>query len=108
MLAAASRIYIAGAGGMLGEAVHRHFAAKYVTRASDINARSDWLAAIDVADYPGFFADVEGFQADVLINLAAQTDLEFCELNPDQAWRDNALGAENAALIAQRLSIPIV
>src|SRR5258708_11516379 len=107
-LTSTSRIYIAGAGGMLGDAVYRHFSAKYRTRATDVNVRCDWLSPMDVADYTWFYDDVASFQADVVIHLAAQTDLEFCELNPDQAWRDNALGAENAALIAERLAIPIV
>jgi len=93
---------------MLGEAVYRHFAAKYRVRATDINARCEWLSVVDVANYADLYEDVSNFHADVIINLAAQTDLEYCETNPDQAWRDNALGAENAALIAEKLSIPIV
>jgi dTDP-4-dehydrorhamnose reductase len=43
-----------------------------------------------------------------LINLAALTDLEFCERNAENAWLTNALGAENLALIARELSIPYV
>ena len=48
------------------------------------------------------------FRPDLLVNLAAFTDLEFCELNPDEAWSSNALGAENGGRIARRLDIPYV
>ena len=43
-----------------------------------------------------------------MINLAALTDLEHCELNARDAWLTNALGAENAATIARQLDIPVI
>jgi dTDP-4-dehydrorhamnose reductase len=107
-LTADSRVYIAGAGGMLGDAVYRHFSARYETRASDINPRADWLGRVDVAEFDQLNEDVRAFGATILLNLAAQTDLEYCEQNPEQAWRDNALGAENGALIANASGIPYV
>ena len=43
-----------------------------------------------------------------MINLAALTDLEYCELNPKIAWETNALGQENICLAAQALNAAVV
>jgi dTDP-4-dehydrorhamnose reductase len=102
------RIYIAGCGGMLGHAVYREFAPDSNIKATDIEVTGDWLQHTDVRDTAAFDASVRDFKPDLLINLAALTDLEFCERNADDAWLTNALGAENAALIAADLDIPVV
>lgn len=103
-----SRVYIAGSGGMLGAAVYAHFKDIAEVRASDLSPRESWLRTVDVGAYDQFYDDVADFGPDLLINLAAQTDLEFCEHNPDFAWHCNALGAENGGLIANQLDIPYV
>jgi dTDP-4-dehydrorhamnose reductase len=108
MIKTGDRVYIAGAGGMLGAAVQSHFAQNYDVRSSDIRPRESWLHQVDVADIAALENDVYGFAPRMLINLAAQTDLEWCEANPAQAWRDNALGAENCAILAEKLGIPYV
>ena len=103
-----SRVYIAGCGGMLGEAVYRFFSARTTVRATDIDLNIAWLDYADVRDYRELRKSVTEFSPDLLINLAALTDLEYCERNPDNAWLTNALGAENSALIARDLKIPLV
>ncbi len=51
---------------------------------------------------------VRAFRPNLLLNLAALTDLEQCERDPENAWLTNALGAENLALLAGKLGIPHV
>ena len=92
---------------MLGDAVFKHFSGLGEVRASDLRPRGDWLSQVDVSNFKQFRDEVDEFQP-LLINLAAQTDLEFCEENPRKAWGDNALGAENGVLIANTLDIPYV
>jgi len=108
MLPAGTKVYIAGCGGMLGRAVHAEFAHDCQVKATDIDLNIDWLEYADVRDLAAFDASVRAFSPDLLINLAALTDLELCEGNADDAWLTNALGAENAALIARRLDIPVI
>lgn len=108
MLPPGSRIYVAGCGGMLGRAVYAEFARDCEVKATDIDLNVDWLEYADVRDFVGLEASVRPFSPDVLINLAALTDLEYCEQNEQNAWLTNALGAENAAIIARRLGIPVV
>src|SRR5450631_3191222 len=103
-----SQVYIAGSGGMLGDAVFKHFSKLGEVRATDLRPRAEWLHQVDVGNFQQFAGDVNDFRPTLLVNLAAQTDLEFCEENSSKAWRDNALGAENGALIANALDIPYV
>lgn len=103
-----SRVYIAGCGGMLGEAVYEHFSLHTTVMATDIDRNANWLGYADVRDITAMEESIAGFRPDLLINLAAVTDLEYCEKNQENAWLTNALGAENLALIAGKLQIPHV
>ena len=93
---------------MLGRAVYAEFARDCKVKATDIDVNESWLEPADVRDYAQFHASVLSFDPDILINLAALTDLEHCELNARDAWLTNALGAENAATIARQLDIPVI
>lgn len=101
------RPYIAGCGGMLGEAFHAHFADRDL-RCTDIDVNEDWLSYLDFRDLDAYRADVSAFAPDVLIHLGAHTDLEFCERNIDECYSTNTIGPENAVMIANELDIPIV
>ncbi len=107
-LDAGSKVYIAGCGGMLGDAVYREFSAPCQVRATDIDLNAPWLSFADVRDLAAVRADIVGFAPDLVINLAALTDLELCEREPDNAWLTNALGAENVGLVADTLGVPYV
>jgi len=94
---------------MLGDAVYTNIVATGATvMASDINLTEPWLVYGDVRDYQKMQKAIVAFKPHLLINLAALTDLEYCELNADDAWLTNALGAENLGLIANQLDIPYV
>jgi dTDP-4-dehydrorhamnose reductase len=99
-LDATTRIYIAGCGGMLGEAVYERFAPIAEVRATDIVLNEPWLSHGDVRDYAAMAAQIADFRPHVIVNLAAMTDLEECEGDPDRAFTTNALGAENLGLLA--------
>jgi dTDP-4-dehydrorhamnose reductase len=104
-LDASTRVYIAGCGGMLGDAVYEYFSSRTVVQASDIDINAKWLTYADVRDYSQMETAIKAFCPDLIINLAALTDLEYCETNPDHAWLTNALGAENIALISKKLNV---
>lgn len=103
-----TRIYVAGCGGMLGDAVYRHFSSVAQVRATDIDLNEPWLSRADVRDLQEMRRDVSAFRPHLLLNLAALTDLEQCEREPENAWLTNALGAENLGLVANELGIPYV
>ena len=103
-----TKIYIAGSGGMLGEAVYEHFSDLATVRATDVDLNVDWLHYADVTDFNELKKDIENFSPDVIINLAAMTDMEECERRQTDAWKVNALGAENCVRIASNLGVPYV
>jgi dTDP-4-dehydrorhamnose reductase len=105
---AGKRIYIAGAGGMLGEAFHRLFGAEHELKCSDIDVNADWLSHLDFRDFDAYRADVLGFRPDYLFHLGAHTSLEYCEENPDDAYATNTLAVEHAVHIANVLDIPLL
>lgn len=97
------KVFITGCGGMLGKAVYEQFAPHCQVLATDIDLNEHWLEYGDVIDFKKISEKAFKFAPDLIINLAALTDLEFCEKNPEITWKTNALGAENMALISKRL-----
>ena len=102
------RIYISGCGGMLGEAFYSLLNEVYKLKCTDIDLNDSWLSYCDVRDFGAYRKDVFGFSPDVLIHLAALTDLEYCEDNQLQAYETNTLAVENAVHIANELNVPLV
>jgi len=102
------KIYIAGCGGMLGDAFYRIFGENYLLECSDIDLNAPWLKYLDFRDFTAYHDAVVKFNPDYLFHLGAHTDLEYCELNPDDAYLTNTLSVENAVLISNMLDIPLI
>ncbi len=108
MLNSSSRVYVAGCGGMLGAAVHDLLAGCCAVRATDIDVTEPWLHMADIRDHDAMSSEIHDYRPDVIINLAALTDLEQCEREPDNAWRTNAFAAEFLGALARDRGIPYV
>lgn len=102
------RIYIAGGGGMLGEAFYRQFKEEYDIKITDIDLNENWISYLDFRDFNKYRQDVLSFQPDYLFHLGAHTNLEYCEQNSDEAYLTNTISVENAVLIAKELGIPLL
>lgn len=102
------KIYMAGCGGMLGEAFHHVFGDRYTLKCTDIDVNADWLSYLDFRDFEAYRADVEAFAPDYLFHLGAHTSLEYCEENSQDAYLTNTLAVENAVHIANALDIPLL
>jgi dTDP-4-dehydrorhamnose reductase len=102
------KIYIAGCGGMLGEAFHKVFGKEYELKCTDIDVNEAWLSYLDFRDYDAYFKDVVEFKPDFLFHLGAYTDLEYCEMHLDDTYTTNTMAVENAVYIANKLDIPIL
>ena len=103
-----TRIYIAGCGGMLGKSVYKTFSDIGTVKATDIDLNESWLEYADVRDYRDVEKSIKSFMPEIIINLAAKTDMEECEREQENAWLTNALGAENLALMAIELGVPYI
>jgi dTDP-4-dehydrorhamnose reductase len=102
------KIYIAGCGGMLGEAFYRQFRGDYDLKCTDKDVNESWLSYLDFRNFEDYEKDVSEFKPDYLFHLGAYTDLEFCEQNPDDTYNTNTLSVENAVIIASKLKIPLL
>ena len=102
------KIYMAGCGGMLGEAFYKNFKNDYDIKCTDIDVNESWLSYLDFRRYSEYLHDVKNFKSDYLFHLGAYTDLEFCEKNIDETYITNTLAVENAVNIANKLQIPLL
>jgi dTDP-4-dehydrorhamnose reductase len=101
------KIYIAGCGGMLGEAFYKQFS-DYELRCSDIDVNESWLTYMDFRDLEAYRKDVQEFKPDYLFHLGAFTDLEYCETHVNESYMTNTIAVENAVYIANELDIPLL
>jgi len=102
------KIYIAGCGGMLGEAFYMQFKDEFDLKCTDIDVNEDWLTFLDFRDFEAYQKDVESFNPDYLFHLGAYTDLEYCEENPKDTYMTNTISVENAVYLANKLNIPLL
>ena len=102
------KIYIAGCGGMLGEAFYTQFKNDYKLKCTDKDINEKWLSYLDFRNYDDYKKDVEDFNPNYLFHIGAYTNLEFCEENIDDTYSTNTLSVENAVRIANDLNIPIL
>lgn len=102
------KIYIAGCGGMLGEAFYTQFKDEYEIKCTDKDVNEEWLSFLDFRDFDAYKKDVLDFNPDYLFHLGAYTDLEFCEQNIDDTYMTNTLSVENAVYLANQLDIPLL
>jgi len=107
-MATNQKIFIAGCGGMLGEAFYKQFKSEYVLKCTDIDLNEKWLSYLDFRDYDAYRKEILDFKPDYLFHLGAFTDLEYCEKNIDETYRTNTLSVENACYIANELDIPLL
>ncbi len=102
-------MFVIGAGGMLGTFLVPYFESKgHRVVAGDIDTNSPWLSFYDVRDYHGMHMEMTYNKPHVIINLAALTDLEYCETHAGEAIDTNCGGSSNCAALAAKFDIPYV
>lgn len=111
------RAAVTGAAGMLGtHLVSALVNAGYDTAGSDIDCDEPrpWgcdgpkLSLVDVRSFSELEDWIGHARPSVVCHLAAKTDLEWCELNPREAWLTNAVGTSNVARICRARGIRMV
>ena len=102
------KIYMAGVGGMLGEAFYKQFKGDDELKCSDIDVNEEWLSFLDFRDELNYKKEVLGFNPDFLFHIGAHTDLEYCELHEEDAYETNTKSVEYAVSIANDLDIPLL
>lgn len=98
------RMFVTGAGGMVGSYVADVFKEWDLTLTDVVPG----VERVDVTDRDLVRRAVERARPDIVLHLAAATDVDRCELEPEWAHRSNAVGTENVVLACQAGDIPLV
>lgn len=96
------KILITGAGGGLGNALHKHFEARYEILATTLNVVEKWQTELDVTRASEVENVISSFRPDYIFHLAAMTDLEACEKNLTEAYAVNTLSTKTLAQLSVR------
>jgi dTDP-4-dehydrorhamnose reductase len=63
---------------------------------------------MDVRDSQLVFQTIQEKHPDVVIHLAALTDVDYCQKNPDESFHTNTVGTHNVALACRRIDAVMV
>lgn len=63
---------------------------------------------LDVTDTESTASMISELKPDIVMNAAAMLDTDLCEVEPEQAWKVNALGAKNVAEACSRIGAHLV
>ncbi|MCB1870671.1 MAG: sugar nucleotide-binding protein [Gammaproteobacteria bacterium] len=103
------RVLITGCGGMLGNAVYPYFLKQCKeVLATDKEISDPWLSPLDVRDEREVKKTFDRFNPDLVLHLAAETDLEFCETYPDVAEATNSRSTRYIAELANKKGATLV
>lgn len=102
------RVLVTGAAGMLGSALCPVLENReYEVFASDIYVEEN-IDHLDVRDFNQVMTYVRKIKPDIVMHLAAETDVDKCEINPDHAYLVNTIGTQNVALACQKYNAVMV
>jgi dTDP-4-dehydrorhamnose reductase len=93
-------ILATGAGGMTGSHLLEVFRSSEIVR-TDLR-ESEGIEKMDVRDLQAILRVMERVRPHLVIHLAAETDVDYCQTDPDHAFRSNYIGTLNVALACQR------
>ena len=96
------KVLVTGAGGMVGRAVVEHCAGQ----GDEVFAHD--RQSLDLADGEAVSITFERERPDVVINCAAWTDVDGCELDPQHAYDVNTRGPETLALNSRRVGASFI
>jgi dTDP-4-dehydrorhamnose reductase len=102
------KILITGSGGMLGSSMIPVLQGEgHEVHATDKNI-SDGIEFLDVRKYDQVLQWASRLTPDFIFHLAAETDIEICENDPQYAYATNTIGTQNVALVCKKLGIKMV
>jgi len=100
---------VTGAAGMLGsDLCPLLLKNNFDIYPTDLYSDNKNNEVLDVGKRDQVIDYVKKINPDMIIHLAAETDVDKCEKMPDRAFLVNTLGTENIALACKELDIPMV
>ena len=108
------KVLITGANGLLGQKLCRDFSASHEVVACDLHPQSFaplssvTYRSLDVTNQPETCLHIQNTNPQVIINVAAYTDVDGCEIHKREAWMINVGAVENLARICRERKIKLV
>ena len=96
------KILLFGAGGLVG----KELVALYARTANEVNRPTS--AEVDITKFEQVQDFVNEHKPELIINCAALTDVDKCELEEDTAYKINALGPKHIALAAREQHAKVI
>lgn len=101
------RVLVTGINGLLGYDVWQAFEKKHEIFGCDNSEKPDFLDKkqwlnFDITDEKITYETITKVNPDLVLHLAAYSDVDGCEKRPDVAYRVNASGTRNIAVACQR------
>ncbi|MBI4309143.1 MAG: dTDP-4-dehydrorhamnose reductase [Candidatus Omnitrophica bacterium] len=102
-------ILVTGAAGMLAAEVIPELKRNgFKVFGYDVNQRLPEIQTLDITNFEHVLKAVEDIKPGYIFHLAAETDVDRSEKEPDHAFKVNAVGTENIALACQEYGIKLV
>ncbi len=96
------KIFVSGANGALGLEMQS------LLRQENIKFLAADIKQLDIIDFRKTRETLLNYRPDVIYHFAAISDVDFCEKNPELAYRTNALSTLGLTVIAKELGARIV
>lgn len=94
------KIIITGSKGQLGQELVELLSKKNEVYAYDLE--------IDITDFSKIISFFPSKNPDIILHCAAYTDVDGCEINPEQAYQINSEGTKNVATAAKKSNASMV
>ncbi len=96
------KVWIIGGTGRVGKAL------RAVIDCREVEILSTDEEDVDITNGDNVISYGERNRPDIIINCAGITDLEECENNINKAYKVNAIGARNVALLSERIGAKLI
>ncbi|MGB2696493.1 MAG: dTDP-4-dehydrorhamnose reductase [Candidatus Zixiibacteriota bacterium] len=109
-----SNVFITGANGLLGQHLVEVFSKEHKVLASDLHPDPFFAypnieyESLDILNKEKLKTIISSIKPELIVNTAAYTDVEGCEVNKEKAWEINVKGVENLIEFCQKEKIKLI
>jgi dTDP-4-dehydrorhamnose reductase len=101
------KILLTGCNGQLGRAIQKEYGSEASFIRTDM-IEGEGITILDISDVEAVMSICKKEQPDVIINCAAYTNVDGCEVNEDLAYKANAIGPRNLAIAATEVGAKLI